>query len=120
MRRQILVGLTLAIAAAVLVGVPASACSWRGSSNCGVDVARPVFFYAPSQMYGYLPAPAYGYYPPAPIYGYAPVPTYGYYPSAPVYGYMPTPAQGHYMAAPVYGYAPPPAYGYRDVFWSRR
>jgi len=101
MRRHFLIGLALAMGTAALGSGPASACSWRGSSNCGTDdyyVAPPYGYYAPVPAYGYgqspsyvfvLP-PAYGYEPPFPIYGFGPAPTHGYA-QPPSYGYAPSP-----------------------------
>jgi hypothetical protein len=122
MGRHFLIGLALTLGTTALGSGSASACSWRGSSNCGMDdyVTQPAFSY-------YVPAPAYGY--GQPPYGYVPLPAYGYGPPAGMYGYGQAPVY-RYGQPPSYGYAPSllygysrpmlndlrsPAYGFRDV-----
>src|SRR5262249_40742741 len=103
MLRHFLTGLALAMGTAALGSESVSACSWRGSSNCGTDD-----YYVAPQAYGYYaPVPAYGYGQP-PSYVFVLPPTYGYVPPPfPIYGYGPAPAYG-YAHPPSYGYAPSP------------
>jgi hypothetical protein len=106
MRRLTLLGSALALGFIVCTSATASACSWRGTSNCaGDDYDQPV----------------YGYYPPRHAYDYYVIVPGG----PPGSGYRllraPPPSRNGLFPPQVYYYGspPPPAYDYAPSYGRR-